>query len=307
MYLYQLKNKNELNEIKEKPFKLEKELQEVCEKNIELFFGLKFIRSEFSIGNYRIDTLAFNIQSNSFVIIEFKKDRNYSVIDQGYAYLALMLNNKADFILEYNENCNKNLKRDDIDWSQSKVIFVSTFFTSYQRDSINFKDLPIELWEVKRYENEIIYFNQIKSSNTSETIKTISKNNNNIETVNKEIKVYSESDHTNDRPEEIIELYERFKNAVLNINDNISINPTKVYIGFIYNKKNIVDICILKKAIKMWLNVKSGELNDPKNISRDVSAIGHWGNGDYEIKISDDENFEYIVSLIKDVYNKIVK
>jgi predicted transport protein len=26
-------------------------------------------------------------------------------------------------------------------------------------------------------------------------------------------------------------------------------------------------------------------LNDPKKIARDVSNMGHWGNGDYEIKI----------------------
>jgi hypothetical protein len=75
---------------------------------------------------------------------------NFSVIDQGYAYLSLMLNNKADFILEYNENCKDTLKRDDLDWSQSRVIFISPVFNNYQKESINFKDLPFELWEVKR-------------------------------------------------------------------------------------------------------------------------------------------------------------
>ena len=36
-----------------------------------------------------------------------------------------------------------------------------------------------------------------------------------------------------------------------------------------------------------------------KKISRDVSNIGHNGNGDYEIQISSDDNLEYILSLIK--------
>jgi hypothetical protein len=43
------------------------------------------------------------MESGAFVIIEYKKDRNFSVVDQGVAYLNLMPNNKADFILEYNE------------------------------------------------------------------------------------------------------------------------------------------------------------------------------------------------------------
>src|SRR5690606_32341252 len=116
-------------------------------------FGLDFVRSEFPIGNFRIDTLAFDKDTSSFVIIEYKRDKNFSVVDQGYAYLSLMLNNKADFILEYNENNKNTLRRDAVDWSQSRVIFISPSFTTYQKEAINFKDLPIELWEVKRYSN----------------------------------------------------------------------------------------------------------------------------------------------------------
>ena len=40
-----------------------------------------------------------------------------------------MLNNKSDFILEYIESMNKSLKKENIDWSQSRVIFVSKSFT----------------------------------------------------------------------------------------------------------------------------------------------------------------------------------
>jgi hypothetical protein len=69
----------------------------------------------------------------------------------GYAYLALLLNNKAEFILGYNEYKNQSLKRDDVDWSQSKVIFVSRQFTKYQKQAINFRDLPIELWEISKF------------------------------------------------------------------------------------------------------------------------------------------------------------
>ena len=67
--------------------------------------------------NFRIDTLAFDTETKSFVRIEYKRDRSFSVVDQGFAYLSLMLNNKADFILEYNERMKDNLKREDVDWS----------------------------------------------------------------------------------------------------------------------------------------------------------------------------------------------
>jgi len=150
-----------LDIIREFPFKLEKDIQNLTENNLAKIFNLEFIKSEFALNNFRIDSLAYDTASDSFVIIEYKRDKNYSVIDQGYAYLSLMLNNKADFILEYNENREKTLKRKEVDWSQSKVIFISPSFTNYQQQAINFKDLPIELWEIKRYSNHTVNYNQI--------------------------------------------------------------------------------------------------------------------------------------------------
>jgi len=97
-------NKNsKLKILKEKPFKLEKEIQSLFEENLETISNLKFVKSEFVIKDYRIDTLAYDTEANAFVIIEYKRERNFSVIDQGITYLNLMLEYQANFIVEYNE------------------------------------------------------------------------------------------------------------------------------------------------------------------------------------------------------------
>lgn len=277
----------------------------MTENNLNTIFGLDFVKSEFSLNNFRIDTLAFDNEANAFVIIEYKRDKNFSVIDQGYAYLSLMLNNKADFILEFNENLGNTLKRSDVDWSQSKVLFVSTSFTTYQREAINFKDLPIELWEVKRFENHTISYEQIQKSGSEESIRTISKTDHTIDRVAKEIKVYSEQEHLENASDEIKELYEKMKSAILNY-DGLEIKPKKKYIAFV-SGKNVVDIHLQKKSLKMWINMSAGELEDPKGIARDVSATGHWGNGDYELQINTDEELTYILSLIKQSAKKNIK
>jgi len=295
------KHKDILDFVDEIPFKLEKDIQNICEKNLIKLLGYKFIKSEFSINQFRIDSLAFDEKSQSFVIIEYKRDKNFSVIDQGYAYLSLMLNNKADFILEYNEVIEKGLKRNEIDWTQSKVIFIAPSFTNYQKEAINFKDLPIELWEIKQFSNDTITFNQMVTKGSMETIKTISKTNDEIESVAKEVKVYTEDDQLINGSQETIELYNKIKSYLLNIGDDILIRPTKLYIGFI-TASNFCDIAILRKSIKIWLNLTVGNLDDSKKIARNVSEIGHHGNGDYEIQISDDKDLEYIISLIKQSY-----
>lgn len=302
MALFKIENNERLENIKEQPFKLEKDIQSLTEKNLKSIFGLDFVKSEFSLNNFRIDTLAFDKDAGTFVIIEYKRDKNFSVIDQGYAYLSLMLNNKADFILEYNENSKETLKRNDVDWSQSRVIFISPLFTTYQKEAINFKDLPIELWEIRRYNNQTVNYNQIKTSGAQESVKTISRQDEAIEKVTKEIKVYTEDEHLEKGTEETKELYETFKSAILNL-DELEVKPKKKYIAFV-SGSNVVDIHIQKNALKMWLNLQQGDLDDPKEIARDVSSVGHWGNGDYEIVMRTDEEIEYILSLIKQSLKK---
>jgi RecB family endonuclease NucS len=55
----------------------------MVEKNLTVIFKLEFVTSEFQLHELRVDTLGFDTESKSFVIIEYKRDKNISVIDQG--------------------------------------------------------------------------------------------------------------------------------------------------------------------------------------------------------------------------------
>jgi len=297
MKLY-TKTKNNITLLKEVPFKLEKDIQNLFESQLSELVGLQLVKSEFTIKNKRIDTLAFDPQNKAFIIIEYKRSKSNSVVDQGFTYLNLMLENKADFIVEYNESCKDSIQRKDVDWSQTRVIFVSTSFTENQKLATNFKDIAIELYEVKQYEGGIIAINPIKKSSSATSIQPLTEKDEAIKNVTREIKVYSEEDHLANKSEEITELYEAYKDAILNLTDNIEIQARKDYIAFKKNS-NIADITIQRKGLKMWINLKKGNLDDPKKITRDVSETGHWGNGDYELLITDSVNLEYIMSLVK--------
>jgi len=184
-------------------------------------------------------------------------------------------------------------------------IFISPFFNNYQKEAINFKDLPIELWQIKQYENDLILINQVNVSNPTESFNKITSTSKELDTVKKEIKVYTEEDHINDKSEDIVGLYEKIKDYVLSLDENIKVKATKVYISFTINKKIIIDIAPLKSKLKIWLNAPAGSIKDERYIFRDVSNTGHWGNGDYEVSMSNDESFEYVMQYIKDLYNKL--
>ena len=98
MILFKTNSDGSVTRIKEKPFRLERDLQRLFEQNLQTLMNLEIVKSECTIKDKRLDTLAFDPQSKAFVIIEYKRDRNTSVFDQGITYLNLMLQHKADFL-----------------------------------------------------------------------------------------------------------------------------------------------------------------------------------------------------------------
>ncbi len=310
MDLYNIKG-TKLEGITVDPFKLEKDIQSIVENNTETLFNVEFVSTEFSIGNYRLDSLCFDHETNSFVIIEYKKGSSYSVIDQGYSYLSIMLNNKSDFILEYNEKTNKNLKRSEVDWSQSKIIFVSPSFNSYQKNSVNFKDVPFELWEISKYSNNTVSLNQIITK-SKESINKLSTNTNKtsiIQKVSKEIKVYDESDFMGYIGKELEQPYTKLRDKLLEW-DNVSLKFKNNYIGVWKNKSVVVYINKGKKYLSIelvrsvsWKGLfpkgKEFILDDPKKLFK---LFEDKYRRQYYYHLKDIKDLDYITMMIKQKY-----
>ena len=204
-------------ELKQKDFKNEKELQNFFENNIETILGYKFIDTEFVVGDFRIDSLAFDEESKSFRIIEYKNVKNHSLVDQGYTYLKLMLERKADFVLQYNIKTNSSLTTQNIDRSPSRFIFDSPIYTAYQLNATDFKNIPVDLVKVTRYEDDIIEIDFIKKTSNVKVqdIQMESIQND----VNKEIIVYTEEDHLSKVSDDIKRVYEEMKTRKLGLDD----------------------------------------------------------------------------------------
>ena len=205
--------------------------------------------------------------------------------------------------MAYNERNETTIKKDDIDWSQSKVIFVSPQFTTYQRKAIEFKDLPIELWEVKLYSNNTILFNQIQAPEKSESITKLSQKSEIVNKVSREVKTYDENYHFERSSNEIKSLYLELKDNIISIGSDITYKPTAKYIAFV-RRSNFAAAILYKSSLLIVLNLKKGTLNDPQKIARDVSNVGHWGPGHYEIKLENSSNLGYVLSLIRQSYDK---
>jgi hypothetical protein len=300
----------------QKKFDLEKDIQKITEDNLDSLFGIRFVsgglNGEFSIGvteqDFYIDTLAYDESQKSIVIIEYKKDKSISVIDQGFAYLSAVLNHKADLVLELNEKLKKSFTKDDINWEASRVIFVSPEFTNFQRNAINFKDLPIFLYEVNLYEGDLIEYDPIKPYRTTESIAKITKDKT-IQDVSKAVKVYSEEDLLS-KVQKAKDFYESLKEALFSIDGSLIFHPTKVYVGVQMpgNWRSLASIAFRQNELFIdYTRSQPSDFDDPKNkLVYKLNSLKYFNQHISTLNVKNDDDVKYAVFLFKQAYERFI-
>jgi predicted transport protein len=127
-----------------------------------------------------------------------------------------------------------------------------------------------------------------------------------VGSVTKEITVYSEDYHfkkNTRRKDYVIELYKSLKDRILNLGNDIEIVYRKDYIDF-KRKRPFTDIIFYTDHLRLVINLKRKELDDPKKVCKDMSGQGHWGNGDYEVRIDLETDLDYVMFLVNQSYKK---
>ena len=98
-------------------------------------------------------------------------------------------------------------------------------------------------------------------------------------------------------------LFEKLRKELLSLDPEISEEYLKLYIAYKL-ETNVVDVVPQKDKLKLYINIKYNELNDPKELCRDVSQTGHWGNGEVELILSSEEDIAYVINLVRQAIEK---
>ncbi|RVZ90265.1 DUF262 domain-containing protein [Helicobacter pylori] len=99
------------------------------------------------------------------------------------------------------------------------------------------------------------------------------------------------------------ELFDILSKEIKALDERIIEKFNQEYISYMFDK-NFVDIVPLKNGLKLYLNMPFNELQDEKNLARDMTNKGHLGNGDIEVKLETKENIPYCLGLIKQALEK---
>lgn len=301
MVLFKIKNTH-VEKLSTLDLEKEKNIQTLFEQNLLAILGVDFLATEYSTSfGGRMDTLGID-KNGSPVIIEYKRNQNNNVINQGLSYLRWLLDHKADFEVL----CRNKKIEIDIDWTSPRVICVAESYNKFDSDTIEFLPMKIELLRYNIYEDNLL----MVESESQKVIKVstreiFEKSKKEKGTLPKLQKDYTIESHLQIASKEIKELFMQLKEMITGLDESITEEAKSKYIAYKLTT-NFVDVEILKNSIKVFLNMPSGKLNDPYNIARDMAKprkIGHWGNGDYEVIMKDKKKVLEIFELIKQSYN----
>ncbi|MDE2037781.1 MAG: transporter [Patescibacteria group bacterium] len=282
----------------------EKNIQELFEKNLEEILNIRFLATEYSTSfGGRIDSLGVD-NNGSPVIIEYKKGQNDNVINQGLSYLRWLLDHKADFEALVKK---KNITT-DIDWASPRVICVAESYNKFDLDTVDLLPMDIELLRYQLYDSGILLVEpevqrKIKIS-TGDIFDRSEKHKREF----KDKIHYTVDEHIKAASPHIQHIFSMLKERISALDESIIEEAKAKYIAYKLTT-NFCDVVILRDSLKIFINVPSGELDDPHSLARDLTKprlVGHWGNGDYEVKLEREEDLPKVMSLIEQgyTYNK---
>lgn len=290
--LFEVSEDGSITEISPDPVELEKEVQNLIEANLEELLGITFLESEYSTGEKhggRIDTLGLD-ENNSPVIVEYKKTQNQNVINQGLYYFDWLVDHKAEF-----ENLvhDKTTSEREVDWSSPRLVCIAPDFTKYDSHAVEQIGQNIELMRFEQYSGGLLLLellNVVESSDDTEPGREYT-------TVGEKVQQASD---------DLLRLYEELDEFILSLGDDIQKKELKYY--FAYKRiQNFVCVYITpdKGEIRVYLKIDPDELEPMPEIGRDVTDTGHYGTGDLELTLSDEDDLEISKEYIELSYEGV--
>lgn len=290
-------------ELEGKSVTIERSLQNLIEKHMQVLLGVRLLASEYSTGNRhrgRIDSLGID-ENGVPVIVEYKRSLNENVINQGLFYLDWLLDHRAEFQLLVMKKLGAEVA-EDISWENTRLLCIAGDFKRHDLHAVEQINRNIELIRYRRYGNDLLLLELVNSVSGGDAEAPLQRSveGSHLPVPKKEQRAL---DLLAKGPQELQELYDQLVADVSALGDDVLIKPLKVYIAF-RRLKNFM--CVEPKPSRGWLvlylKVDPDSVKLEEGFTRDVRHIGHWGTGDLEVIIKNRADLDKAMGLIVQSY-----
>ena len=304
-------------------FEMEYYLQQLTNQHLEYLFCLEFVTSEFELPglgddsdceklvecgkkseSLRIDGLAFDNETKSFVIIEYKNKFDKCVIDQAKCYYKNLLDKKDSYVEKYYEIFGKD-EEVEFDFSKTRAIIIGPEFSEEQKTGKD-SDFDFELWTVSlcKYNNKMyrVLYKKVYSDDDDDDEKELYFSSEDLK-----ITRCSLLDKKSDN---VKRLYKDFENRLFEQFDDKFILDIRYIVDAVSIKAHRKHICRLrvnKNSIKIDLYIK-GHYEELKKRDKKNKLECKSGNSPINYVLSlEHENIDDAIKLIRYVHDQKVK
>ena len=293
---------NAATEIPGEATAVEKSLHTLIERNLEVMLGIRLLGTEYSTGQKhrgRIDTLGID-ENNTPVIVEYKRATNQNVINQGLFYMDWLLDHRAEFELLVLKKLGK-ATADSIDWSAPRLLCIAGGYTRYDEHAVEHMNRNIELIRYRRFGNGFLMLEMVNAISAASLTSDPDNERKSGPTKPGNYKTISEVLKSLDGP--LADLYQAIRDHLLALGDDVLEKHLKYYVAF-KRIKNFacVEVHPSKSVVTVFLKVNPGDIKLIRGFTRDVRAVGHYGTGDLEVKIRNQEDLERAKPLLQKSY-----
>lgn len=303
MPLFQITNKR-IKQIKKSSFVSERALQDIFESNLETLLGVRLVASEFATGEKhggRIDTLGLD-ENDRPTIVEYKWHEKENIINQGLFYLDWLFDHRGDFEIAAQKKLGKDV---EVHWDSPRLVLIAESFSKYDAYAINRIGENVELKNYRLYEDGFLILEDFQVAVEADEANSSSKAEIKREKASREKRAsnYSVEKLLAGKEASIVLLFNQLRAEIKQLGENIEETPLKLYVAY-KTSRNFCEVEIRAKQLKAWLDISHDELKDPRKIARDFSHVGHWGTGSTQVLIHSVKEVEYVVSLIRQSYER---
>ena len=250
------------------PFEREHDLHILTQIHLKELFDLEFVASEMQHHDFRPDNLAFDLKTNSFVIIEYKNEFNKNVLNQTQNYYDLLMSNQ-EFFSERLED------KENVDFDNTRVMIIGPKFSQEQIDSAKSN---FEIWKVSLFDDGTVTYENMKTNE----IKTLNIDLDDLKWT---------EEYLLEKHPQAKDLYLNLKDRVLREFDDITVKALAIQMAF---KTNDRLLCVI--------NFNESSLNI--QLYGDDLDLTQYKDGTYSFKYESDDDSELFLKYFTQVYNQ---
>jgi len=101
-------------------------------------------------------------------------------------------------------------------------------------------------------------------------------------------------------------LFKEFKKRIMNLDASVRMVPRKQFIGFeIDGAETFASVIPYQGGMRLLLNARLDELDDPHGVCQDISGRDHWGIGDSETQeVKKGEQLDVLIPLVRQAFER---